>query len=140
MNKVKKTHGINNLEKKSKRLVLHETNTNEIFDILGAPSTKSDTDPNTWIYIERTLSNSNILKIGKEKIKSNNLLVLKIDSRGILDEIKFYDKKKINNIEFSSELTELDLEKNNFFSNFFNNIRRKINDPIRNRLKKNKSN
>ena len=91
---VKKTHGIKNLNKKSSKLVLNATNSNDILNILGPPSTKSELDPNTWIYIERKVSNSSVFTIGKEKLASNNLLVLKVNDRGILYEMELYDLTK----------------------------------------------
>ena len=40
LNKVVKRHGVQNLEK-SKKIVLNQTNKNDIFELLGPPSTYS---------------------------------------------------------------------------------------------------
>ena len=138
VNKVNKSHGIKNLEKKSKKLIVKQTNKNDIFNILGPPSTKGQLDPNTWIYIERKITNSTILKIGKEKLDENNLLVLKIDNKGILNEMKFYNKDNMNKLKFNENITENKFEKDGFLNTLLTSVRQKINDPIRNRLKKNK--
>ena len=135
---IKKSHGINNLNKKSSKLIINSTNSNEILEILGPPSTKSELDPNTWIYIERRVTNSSVLSIGKEKVSSNNLLVLKISSRGILYEMELYDLEKMNEIKISKLETENTFKNSDFLSNLLISVRQKINDPIRNRIKKNR--
>ena len=135
---IKKSHGINNLNKKSSKLIINSTNSNEILEILGPPSTKSELDPNTWIYIERRVTNSSVLSIGKEKVSSNNLLVLKISGRGILYEMDLYDLEKMNEIKISKLETENTFKNSDFLSNILISVRQKINDPIRNRLKKNR--
>ena len=135
---IKKSHGINNLNKKSSKLTINSTNSNEILELLGPPSTKSELDPNTWIYIERRVTNSSVLSIGKEKVSSNNLLVLKISSRGILYEMELYDLEKMNEIKISKLETENTFKNSDFLSNILISVRQKINDPIRNRIKKNR--
>ena len=135
---IKKSHGINNLNKKSSKLIINSKNINEILEILGPPSTKSELDPNTWIYIERRVTNSSVLSIGKEKVSSNNLLVLKISSRGILYEMELYDLEKMNEIKISKLETENTFKNSDFLSNILISVRQKINDPIRNRIKKNR--
>ena len=135
---VKKSHGINNLNKKSSKLIINSTNSNEILEILGPPSTKSELDPNTWIYIERRVTNSSVLSIGKEKVSSNNLLVLKISGRGILYEMELYDLEKMNEIKISKLETKNTFKNSDFLSNILTSVRQKINDPIRNRIKKNR--
>ena len=135
---IKKAHGINNLNKKSSKLIINSTNSNEILEILGPPSTKSELDLNTWIYIERRITNSSVLSIGKEKVFSNNLLVLKINDRGILYEMELYDLEKMNEIKISKLETENTFKNNDFLSNLLISVRQKINDPIRNRIKKNR--
>ena len=135
---IKKSHGINNLNKKSSKLTINSTNSNEILELLGPPSTKSELDPNTWIYIERRVTNSSVLSIGKEKVSSNNLLVLKINGRGILYEMELYDLEKMNEIKISKLETENTFKNSDFLSNLLISVRQKINDPIRNRIKKNR--
>ena len=51
--KVVKHHGVPFLEKKQKSLIVNETTSNDIRQILGAPSTQSKFDNDVWIYIER---------------------------------------------------------------------------------------
>ena len=52
-NKVVSNHGISFIDIKSKQLVENKSNKNDIIQILGPPSIKSEFDENIWIYIER---------------------------------------------------------------------------------------
>ena len=60
-------------------LVVNKSNTNEIKEILGSPSTKSKFDNDVWIYIERQQTQSEFKNLGKMKISKNDVLVLEID-------------------------------------------------------------
>ena len=80
------------MEKKQKSLVVNETNKNDIKKILGNPSTVSKFDNDIWIYIERKQTQSKLKKLGKMKILENNVLILDIDSYGILKKKNFLIK------------------------------------------------
>ena len=106
LNKAVKTHGVNLLEKKQEKLIIKTTNKNDIITILGPPSTKSSFDNDIWIYIERKTTTNHFFKLTKEKIMVNNVLVLEIDNFGLLVKKEFYNKKKMNDLDFSKETTE----------------------------------
>ena len=82
-NEVIKTHGIAYLEKREKLIIVNETNKNDTISILGQPSTKGMVEDNLWIYIERTITRGKLLKLGKNYIKKNNVLVIEFDKYGI---------------------------------------------------------
>ena len=75
-------------------------NKNDVRSLLGAPSTVGVFDDTVWIYIERTKTRGKLLSFGKNVTLKNNVLVLKFNSRGLLYEKKFYDKKNIQEIDF----------------------------------------
>ena len=75
-------HGIYYLDKKEKKIIVKESNINDIIGIFGEPSTKSSFDNDVWIYIERKITNTHFF--GKRKLSVNNVLVLEIDDSGIL--------------------------------------------------------
>ena len=81
---VVKHHGVPFLEKKKDSLIINKTNKNDILKILGNPSTTSKFDNDVWIYIERKQTQSNLKNLGRMKIFKNDVLVLEIDSNGIL--------------------------------------------------------
>ena len=98
-NKVTKKHGVRNLEKKQIKLVINESNKNDIKKILGPPSSTSTFDNDLWIFIEREITHERILKLGKEKLVKNNVLFLEIDSKGILIKKNFFDINEMNETE-----------------------------------------
>ena len=130
-NKVVKHHGVHFLDKKHKKLEINSTNKNDIIKLLGEPSTKSTFDNDVWIYIERKISTGSIFKLGKEKLITNNVLVLEIDDLGLLADIKFYDKNTMNDIEFISTSTDSAYKKRSFVYDFLSSMRQKINEPMK---------
>ena len=133
--KVVKKHGVRNLEKKQEKLVILESNKNDIQEILGPPSTKSVFDNDLWIYIEREITNEKLIKLGSEKLLTNNVLFLEIDAKGLLIKKKFYDINEMNNIKLSQLSTEAKYSKNSFIYEFLSSMRQKINDPLGKRKK-----
>ena len=118
------------LEKKSEKLVIGKTNKNDIFELLGPPSTKGSFDEELWIYMEIQTSSSKLSKLGKKKLLKNNILLLDIDNRGILSKSIFIDKDKMNEIKFSEDTTQMNYSKNSFIYEFLYSVRQKINDPL----------
>ena len=130
LNKVIKHHGVHFLEKKNEKLVIGETNKNDIIILLGPPSTKGAFDEELWIYMEIQTSSSKISKLGKKVLLKNNILLLDINERGILTNSTFIDKESMNNIKFSEDITQMSYTKNSFIYEFLYSLRQKINDPL----------
>ena len=135
INNVVKKHGVRNLEKKQKNLIILEANKNDIQEILGPPSSKSVFDNDLWIYIEREITNDKLLKLGKEKLITNNVLFLEIDSKGLLVNKNFYDINEMNETKLSKLSTEAKYTKKSFIYDFLSSMRQKINDPLGKRKK-----
>ncbi len=134
-NKVIKKHGVRNLEKKQTKLVINESNKNDIKKILGPPSSTSTFDNDLWIFIEREITHERLLKLGKEKLVKNNVLFLEINSKGILIKKNFFDINEMNEAEISSLKTEAKYSKKSFIYDFLSSMRQKINDPLGKRKK-----
>ena len=130
LNKSLSHHGVKFLEKKNKKLIIKNTNKNDIIEILGPPSTKSNFDEDLWIYIERTVSSSGITKLGKKTLIINNVLILALDERGLLTDKIFLNKEDMSDVNFSKDITALNAEKKSFVYNFLNSVRQKMNDPL----------
>ena len=129
-NKVIQNHGVHNLEKKQTKLKLNETNKNDIFSIIGPPSTKSTFDNDIYIYIERKTSSSKLTKLGKKKLIRNNVLVLEVDTKGILVSKKFYNIEDMKKMKFDESITEINQSRKSFIYNFLYSVRQKIDDPL----------
>jgi len=126
------------LDIKEKKLIINQSNKNDLLKILGPPSTKSTFDNDMFIYIERKTSSSNIRKLGKKVLLLNNVLIVEIDDRGILISKKFLNKENINNMDFSKDITGMNYSKRSFVYGFLSSMRQKINDPLgKKRIKKN---
>ena len=121
-----KTHGIAYLKKREKLIIVNETNKNDVVSILGQPSTKGMTDNNVWIYIERTMTRGKLLKLGRNYLKKNNVLVLEIDKYGVVIEKEFYNKDKMQKLTFAKEITENEIRKENFIYSFLSSVRQKM--------------
>ena len=130
LNKVVHHHGVHNLEKKQLKFKINYTNKNDIIKTIGPPSTKSSFDNDIYIYIERKTSSSKITRLGKKNLLKNNVLVLEVDSNGILLSKKFYNKNDMNEIDFDTNVTSIDYTKDSFINNFLKSLREKIDDPL----------
>ena len=135
INKVIKKHGVRNLEKKQKKLIILESNKNDIREILGPPSSKSVFDNDLWIFIEREITNDKLMKLGKEKLITNNVLFLEINSKGLLISKNFFNINEMNEAKISELSTEAKYSKNSFIYDFLSSMRQKINDPLNKRKK-----
>ena len=139
LNKVNKHHGVPNLEKKQASLIVNKTNKNDIKKLLGIPSTTSKFDNDIWIYIERTQSQSGIIKFGKMEISKNDVLVLEINNYGILKKKEFYNKDDMEKIKIVEATTEAGFKRNSFIYEFMSSMRQKINDPLGKRVNNQKT-
>ena len=130
LNKIVNHHGIHNLELKSTELIVNQTNINDIKRILGPPSSKSYFDNDIIIYLERKTSNSKLLKLGKRKLLTNNVLLLEIDNKGILIKKDFLDKEDLNKLKISQKVTGIKTQKESFIKQALSNVLNKIDDPL----------
>jgi len=135
---VVKHHGVPFLEQKQAELIVNKSNKNDIVKILGSPSTTSKFDNDIWIYIERRQTQSKLKNLGRMKISKNDVLVLEINSYGILKKKEFYNKDDMEKIKITENTTEVGFRRDSFIYNFMSSMRQKINDPLGQRAKKRK--
>ena len=129
--KVRNNHGTLSLEKKFNKVELKRTNSNEILDIFGPPSTKSTFDNNVWIYIERKKTNRSIFKFGRQKIEHNNIVILEIDKRGLLVKKNFLDINNMKEYKFSEKATESNYNKNSYIFGVLKSLKQKMDAPVK---------
>jgi len=130
LSKVIQHHGVHNLEKKQAKLKINYTNRNDIVKLIGPPSTKSTFDNEIYIYIEKKTSNSKLIKLGKRKLLTNNVLVLEVNNAGILLSKKFYNKDDMNKLKFDEVKTSVNYTKRSFIYKFLSSLRQKVDDPL----------
>ena len=132
-NKVSNYHGSKILEDKFNKIETNQTNKNDLVKLIGPPSTISDFDKNKWYYFERLKTNQSLLKLGTQKIIKNNILIVEIDSSGILRSKKLLNLNDMNDLKYFKKTTKKDFEQDNFMYNIFSSLREKINAPAKNR-------
>jgi outer membrane protein assembly factor BamE (lipoprotein component of BamABCDE complex) len=121
-----KNHGITFLDNRSKKLIIKKSNFNDVIKVIGQPHTKSIGDELTWIYIERVLTKGEYHKLGKNVLKSNNVLVLEFDKYGILSSKNLLDKNDIKKLNFSQNKTKNEITKKTFVEKFLSSIKSKM--------------
>ena len=121
-----KNHGINFLDKRSEKLVINKSNSNDVIKILGQPHSRSINNNKEWIYIERVLTKGEYHKLGRNVLKSNNVLILKFNKYGILSMKKLLDKNDIQKINFSDKETENNISQKSFVEKFLNSVKSKM--------------
>ena len=121
-----KTHGISYLEKREKLIFVNKSNKNDTINIFGQPASRGMADENLWIYVERTITRGKLLKLGRNLLKKNNVLVLEFDKYGVLRKKDFYDIEDMKKITFEKEITVNEIRKENFIYSFLSSIRQKM--------------
>ena len=119
-------HGIVFLENRSNKLKLNESNLNDVINIIGQPHTKSINNDMEWIYIERVFTKGNYHKLGRNVLKSNNVLVLNFDRYGILKQKLLIDKENKNKVKFSKSITENQITQKSAVEKFLSSIKEKM--------------
>lgn len=120
------THGILFLENRTEKLIVKKSNKNDVIQIIGQPHTKSINNENEWIYIERVLTKGEYHKLGRNILKSNNVLYLVFDKYGVLENKKLFKKDDLKEIAFSERETTNDLTKKSFIEGFFSSLKAKM--------------
>ena len=106
--------------------MINKSNKNDAIQVLGQPATRGMTNDNLWIYIESTRTRGKLLKLGRNYLKKNNVLVLEFNKYGILTDKKLFDKDNMKRIKFAKDITENEIKKENFVYSFLSSIRQKM--------------
>ena len=129
--KVVNTHGNNLINITNSKLIVNKTNKNDIIDLLGPPSSKSSFNDNIWIYIETKKQSTSLFKVGSRKLIKSNVLVVRLNERGILKKKDYYNIDDMNKVKFSEQVTQSGYNKNSYVYGVLRSLRDKINSPIK---------
>ena len=121
-----KNHGVLFLKNRSEKLIMNQSNINDALNILGQPHSKSISNNNQWIYIERVLTKGEFHKLGQNVLKSNNVLILEFNKFGILINKDFLDKDDIRKISFSKNITKNEITQKSFVQKFLQSVKAKM--------------
>ena len=120
------THGIIFLENRAEKLIIKNSNKNDVIQIIGQPHSKSLNNDDEWIYIERVFVKGEYHKLGQHILKTNNILFLEFDKFGILINKKLFNKEDINKVAFSNKETENEITKSSFIQGLFSSLKAKM--------------
>ncbi len=67
-----------------------------------------------------------MLKLGRNVLLNNNVLVLKFTDHGVLEEKLFYDKTKMNEYKFAEVTTKNEVKRGSFLQSFLTSLRNKM--------------
>ena len=126
-------HGSKLLNNKYDMIEVNVTNKNDLIKIIGPPSTKSDFNKNLWFYFERLKTNQSLIKLGAQKIKKNNILIVELNNKGILKSKRILNLNDMNDIEYIKYVTTKEFKDDSLIYGIFSSLREKINAPLRNR-------
>ena len=132
-NKVSNYHGSKLLDSKYDIIEVNVTNKNDLIKIIGPPSTISDFNENLWFYFERLKTNQSLIKLGAQKIKKNNILIIELNNKGILKSKRILNLDDMNDVEYIKTVTTKEFKNDNLIYGVFSSLREKINAPLRNR-------
>ena len=76
-----------------------------------------------------------MLKLGSQKIKKNNILIVEINNLGVIKKKKLLDLNDMNDLKYLEISTEKEFKNDNLLYNVFTSLREKINAPAKNRGK-----
>ena len=121
-----KNHGIIYLENRAKKLVENKSNKNDVIQIIGQPHTKSLNNDKEWFYFERIFTKGEYHKLGRNLLKSNNVLIVEFDKFGVLKNKVFLNKSDLKKVKFSEEITENNLTQKSFVQKLLTSIKEKM--------------
>ncbi len=121
-----KGHGINFLENRSKKILVSESNKNDVVKVLGNPHTTSIDDENLWFYFDRKIASGKLVKFGDIELLENNVLVLSFDKYGVVLNKEFFSKEDMKRIKYSEMKTKNPVSKQSFVTSFMQSVRQKM--------------
>ena len=121
-----KGHGINFLENRSKKILVSESNKNDVVKVLGNPHTTSIDDENLWFYFDRKIASGKLVKFGDIELLENNVLVLSFDKYGVVSNKEFFSKEDMKRIKYSEMKTENPVTQDSFVTSFLQSVRQKM--------------
>ena len=114
------------MKNRADKLEINVTNTNDVVKLIGQPHSKSIDDDKEWIYIERIFTKGEYHKLGKNILKTNNVLILNFNKYGVLTKKNILNIKNKNKLAFSKKETKNQLTKKSFVEKILTSIKQKM--------------
>jgi len=118
--KISELHGIDNLKNKAKNIVINQSNSNDVLNIIGPSQHKDIVNKNIWFYNEIRHTQT---KFGSKEILESNTLKIEFDDLGVVKELTFLDKNDLNKLNFDKIITQSLGKSQDFLSAFLASMR-----------------
>ena len=76
-------------------------------------------------------TNQSLFKLGTQKIKKNNILIVELNEKGLIKNKKLLDLNDMNDVKYLKNTTQKEYENDSFLYDVFATLREKINSPTR---------
>ena len=126
INKVSNSHGSRFIETKYDKIFINKSNKNDVRKMIGPPSSISKFN-DSWFYIERKKTNQSLLKLGKKKLLTNNIIIIEFNSMGIVSKKEFLNIKNMNDIKIAEQKTKKKYDQDDVLYDIFSTLREKLN-------------
>ena len=121
-----KSHGINFLENRSKKILVNKSNKNDVVKVLGNAHTKSIDDENLWFYFDRKITSGSVISFKNNKLLENNVLVIRFNKLGIVQNKQLLKKEDMKNIVYSDKKTNNPVTRESFVTKFLQSVKQKM--------------
>lgn len=124
--KTVKNKGFNLDETKLSYLQSGKSTKDQVYDVLGSPSSKSNFGRETWYYIT---AKEEQLAFLNPKTLDQQVIAVEFSPNGVVTELKRFNMKDANNIAFSKDKTISPGDENNVLKEMIGNVGRFNKDP-----------
>ena len=83
-------------------------------------------DENMWFYFDRKISSGSLISFKNNKLLENNVLIIKFDKLGIVDNKKLLKKEDMNKIAYSEMKTNNPVSRESFVTKFLQSVTQKL--------------
>ena len=122
----KNLHGINYLENRKNILEVNKSNKNDVIKLLGNPHSKSINNEDKWFYFERMITKGELHKLGRNVLKTNNILEINFNTYGVVSNTKIYTKNDMKKVKKSDKKTKNTVSQKGFLNSFLSSIKQKM--------------
>ena len=98
---------------------VNKTSKQEVIDILGEPTTKSSFAPKAYYYMERQYKQ---VAFFTPKLKKQNIISIKFDKKGIVNDVKVYAKSDAKSLSYDAEKITFEGNKFGVFKQVLENV------------------
>ncbi len=97
-----------------------------MINLIGNPHTKSIDDENLWFYFDRKITTGSMFNMKDNKLIENNVLVIRFNKLGVVENKEFYNKNDMKKIAYSEMKTDNPVTRGSFVTKFLQSVKQKM--------------